>query len=203
MRKPNLREVENVVESLPGVVAARLLADELRRGAREIERECEASSVLPVRNLGVYAALDRHSTLAVLKDSTFRQPDTPSVYMVEEDGFPEEGEFLHVAGRRYRIIGEEILASRARPAERSIPLSESFVLYPERRSNGSVPCYFILPPLGFPELETRAAELGISRIVSISPSVALDEFIRRALGFPATNTLATLLVGFDHSGARA
>ncbi len=203
MWKSNLREVESVVERLPGVVAVRLLDDELRRRAREIEREYETSSALPVRNLGVHAAVSRDSTLAVLKDSTFRQPGTPSVYMVEEDGVPEEGFSLHVAGKSYRIIGEEVTASPARPAERSIPLSESFVLYPERRSGGSVPCYFVLPPLGFPELEARAAELGISRIVSISPSVAVDEFVRGALGLPATNTLATILVGFDHSPAQA
>ena len=204
MRKPNLREVEDLVKGLPGVVEAQPLEEDLRRRALEVEEAYESSSVLPVRNLGVHAALARDSTLVLLKDSTFRQPGSPSVYMVEEgDSLPEAQVCLEVAGRRYRIIGEEVPASCARTGERSIPISDTFLLYPGRRSGGDVPCYFILPPLGFPELEGRAAELGICNIVSISPSLALDEFVRRALGFPATNALATILVGFDHAAPQA
>ena len=109
---------------------------------------------------------------------------------------------IFVAGLSYRVIGEEILPAHAPPVEPSIALSDGFVMYPGRRSGGGVPCYFILPPLGFPELEERAAELGIRDVVSISPSVALDDYVRRELGLPPTNELATVLVGFNH-GAHA
>ena len=53
----------------------------------------------------------------------------------------------------------------------------------------------MLPPIHFPELEREADRLGVARIISISPSLAADTFLRESFGFPLTNTLATLLVG--------
>jgi len=59
-----------------------------------------------------------------------------------------------------------------------------------------VPCFFLLPPIGFHELEGEAGRLGISQILSISPSLAGDPYLRETFGFPPTNALATLLIGF-------
>jgi hypothetical protein len=52
----------------------------------------------------------------------------------------------------------------------------------------------MLPPVSFPELEGEAGSLGIRDVISISPSLAADTFLREAFGFPPTNDLATLLV---------
>ena len=54
-----------------------------------------------------------------------------------------------------------------------------------------------------PELEREAAGLGISGIISISPSLAADGFIRDTFRFPVTNALATLLVGFNTTRSTA
>jgi hypothetical protein len=39
--------------------------------------------------------------------------------------------------------------------------------------------------------------MGLQEIMSISPSLASDAWLREAFGFSASNSLATLLVGFD------
>ena len=99
------------------------------------------------------------------------------------------------------MIGEEIFCSAGAPAgprrSDALFLADSFVMYPERRTGAHVPCLFILPPIPFPELEHRQEELAISGIVSVSPSLAVDMYLRELFGFDRTNELATILVGFD------
>ncbi len=70
-------------------------------------------------------------------------------------------------------------------------------MFPERRTGTGVPCFFLLPPIPFPELECRQQELGIRHILSVSPSLAVDMYLRGLFGFARTNDLATILVGFD------
>ena len=71
------------------------------------------------------------------------------------------------------------------------------MIFPERRRRADVPCLFLLPPIAFPELEKEAAVLGVCDIISISPSLAADDLLRESFGFPPTNDLATLLIGFN------
>ena len=102
-----------------------------------------------------------------------------------------------MAGKSYRIVGEEVAGGLGKYTEAVIPLDESFVVFPNRRSRPAVPCVFLLPPLPFPELEKVAGEMGLTGIISISPSLVSDAFLRLTFGFPPSNDLATLLVGFD------
>ncbi|MGO9309414.1 MAG: hypothetical protein ACLQDL_10370 [Spirochaetia bacterium] len=193
----SLGRILDLLESIPGVHRVGRLSDEQRRRAIALEARHERSSVIPVRNLGVRLLADRHVCCALLKDSTFRAPRVPTVYLVEEDAPDECAHVLDVAGRRYAVVGEEVLEGRAPSAETTIPLEKSFVIFPERRRGADIPCLFLLPPIAFPELEKDAAALGISDIVSVSPSLATDALLRDAFGFPPTNDLATLLVGFN------
>jgi hypothetical protein len=187
----------DLLESISGVRRVVRLSDAQRRRAVELEARHERSSVIPVRNLGVRLLADRHICYALLKDSTFRAPRVPTVYLVEEDAPEGCANVLAVAGRRYAVVGEEVREDRAPYAEATIPLEKSFVIFPERRRAADVPCLFLLPPIAFPELEREAALLGISDIVSISPSLATDGLLRHSFGFPPTNDLATLLIGFN------
>ena len=102
-----------------------------------------------------------------------------------------------MAGRRYAVVGEEVHNGGGPYSETTIPLEHSFVIFPERRRGADVPCVFLLPPIAFPELEKEAELLGIRDIVSISPSLATDGLLRHSFGFPLTNDLATLLIGFN------
>jgi hypothetical protein len=153
--------------------------------------------MLPVRNLGIAIAAGRDCCIVILKDARFRQPSLPTVYLVEDCVDNRAEHTITVEGRHYRIVGEEILPGTNRSSETVISIADSFVIFPGRRSGSGVPCGFILPPLGFAELEERAAELKITGIVSISPSIAVDSVLREYFAFPSTNAFATLLVGFD------
>ena len=191
------KSVLDVLQSIPGVHRAVRLSDEQRREAVELEARFERASIIPVRNLGVRLMADRTACYALLKDGTFRPPRMPTVYLVEEDAPPGCAHVLSVAGRRYSVVGEEVPNGGGPYAETVIPLERSFVIFPDRRRGPRVACTFLLPPVPFPELEGQAALLGICDIVSISPSLATDGFLRDSFGFPQTNDLATLLVGFN------
>jgi len=201
--------IEGLLAGLPGIVGAKLVSrDVLERVAAE-EGRYEKSAFLPLKNEGVRQVMERQAAVAVLKDHHFREPPAPTVYLVERVGeeAPAEGagpgaaaragQVLEADGERYRVLGEEVLASRRPYAEKTLFLGDSFVLFPERRASPARPSFFLIPPLGFPELERRQEELGVCRVISISPSSQSDLILREACGFPADTSLATLLVAFD------
>jgi hypothetical protein len=193
-----------ILKSLPGVLAARRVDSEVVQRVAELESRYEQDAFLPIKNLGVLAACQREVAFALLKDKHFREPPQPTVYLVEEQvGAAESSDAtpgdrrIEVEGRVYAVVGEEVLASRQPYAEKTVALGDSFVIFPERRKNPGIPSYFLVPPLGFPELETVQGELGIMDIVSISPSAQADDYLRRVCSFPSEAALATLLVAFN------
>ena len=157
------------------------------------------SSVIPIRNLGVRFLGERNTCFALLKDrrSAPRRSPRCSWWRRTRPRIPRSA---HRGRRRYAVVGEEVLDERQPYAEQTIPLESSFVIFPQRRRGPGVPCLFLLPPLSFPELEPEAAGLGIRDIVSISPSLATDGFLRESFQFPLTNDLATILIGCNRTG---
>jgi hypothetical protein len=201
MRGPRIEErILQVLRTIPGVHRVVLLSDAERRRAVELEERHEMSSVIPIRNLGVRVLAERNTCFALLKDTTFRSPKVPTVFLVEEDAPEDSPHALTVEGRRYAVVGEEVLPGREPYPEPTIPLESSFVIFPQRRRGAGVPCLFLLPPISFPELEAEAEALGIRDIVSISPSLATDALLRESFQFPLTNELATILVGCNRTG---
>ena len=194
-----VKEALQVLSGLTGIVAVKQVQRGTMEQVAELESRYEKGALVPLRNLGVRVALKRDVAIGVLKDTHFREPPEPTVYLVEED--PEKGappaQRVAVEGTTYRIVGEEVLASRSPYTEKIIALGDSFVIFPDRRSSNRVPSYFLVPPLGFPELEAISARLGITGVLSISPSAQADSCLREACGFPDDPALATLLVAFD------
>jgi hypothetical protein len=188
-----------VLAGLPGIVAVKQVPDDVIRRVVELENRYEQGALVPLKNVGVRTAQKRDVAIGVLKDRHFREPPAPTVYLVEEE--PEQcrgTEYcLEVEGVRYRIVGEEILPSRSYYREKTITLGDSFVIFPDRRRSNSTPSYFLVPPLAFPELEAISDRLGITGVLSISPSAQADTCLREACGFPVDPSLATLLVAFD------
>jgi hypothetical protein len=176
----------------------RLDAGQLR-SVVELEARYEASSAIPIRNIGVRMLSRRDACFVLLKDGSFRPPKVPTVYLVEEGAQEDSPHALCVDGAWFRVVGEEVIAGAAASDEAVIPLDTSFVIFPDRRSSSEVPCTFILPPIVFPELERQTARLGLADIISISPSLAADAYLRTAFGFPPTNALATLLIGCNQA----
>jgi hypothetical protein len=194
--------IEELLGRIPGTIAVARLGREERLKVVELEAVFERSSVLPIHNIGVRLLAERAACFVVLKDARFRAPRVPTVYLVEDDDASSapDGQTIVVGGVRHRVVGEEVIRDRVPTGETTIPLEESFVIYPERRTGPGVPCTFILPPVAFPELEAEARRLGIVDILSISPSLASDNWIRTTFGFPPSNDLATLLVGCNGKG---
>jgi hypothetical protein len=193
----DLARVTEILRKLPGVVGVALLDDEQRRAAVRREAQYGGSAALAIRNLGVELLGARESCFALLKDGAFRPPKVPTVYLVEAGAAPGAKQVIEVEGTRYTVVGEEIIDGAPRPGEPSLAIESSFVIFPARRSRPDVPCTFILPPIPFPELEAEKASLGIDNIISISPCLAADNYVRECFGFPPTNDLATLLIGFN------
>ncbi len=194
--------IVKILTDLPGVVSAAVLTDAQKERAVELESRHDAASVIPIRNVGVALIARRDACFVLLKGGGFRPPAIPTVYLVEKGAAEGATNAITVEGQRYAVVGEEVVPSRTPYAEPTIPLDESFVIFPQRRSGVGVPCSFILPPIAFPELEARAESLGIADVISISPSLAADSWLREAFGFPPTNSLATLLVACNPRGAQ-
>jgi hypothetical protein len=195
-----LPAIERLLAGLPGIVGAKTVGRDVLERVLAEESRFEKSAFLPLRNEGVREALARQTAVALLKDRSFREPPAPTVYLVERlegDAAPASGAVLQVGGARYRILGEEVMAARKPYAEKTLFLAESFVLFPERRASPRTPSFFLMPSLGFAELEERQEELGIRRVISISPSSQSDLVLREACGFPGDAGFATLVVGFD------
>lgn len=197
MREDTLDRATRILSGISGAVAVVRLDDGSRQRVIELESLHEKKLSLPVRNLGVSLMAGRDACFVVLKTGTFRPPKSPTVYLVEEGGEREGDHLLAVAGRRYTIVGQEVTRDVPRSGEHVISLDESFVIFPDRRTARNVPCFFLVPPLPFPELERVSGELGLKGIISVSPSLVSDAFLRETFRFPPSNRLATLLVGFD------
>ncbi|HUI72661.1 MAG TPA: hypothetical protein VL354_19220 [Spirochaetia bacterium] len=191
-----------ILRGIPGVEAVATLSKAQQEKVLALELSHERSLSLPVRNLGITLITARGACLVVLKTARFRAPKFPSLYMVEEVGPAEKSSApddhsLVVAGKRYAIIGEEVVGDITAYSEPTIPLEGSFVIFPARRSGSRVPSFFLLPPLPFPELESVKSALGIENVMSISPSLVCDAYLRDEFGFSPSNILATVLIGFD------
>ena len=196
-----MARVLELLSGIPGIVAVRRVGRETVGEVVELESRYERGALVPLKNLGVRTAFKRDVAVGVLKDRHFREPPAPTVYLVEElqSGDCPAEHRISVEGRSYRIVGEEVLASRSPYSEKTITVGESFVIFPDRRSSNKTPSYFLVPPLGFPELEELRQHLGIAGVLSISPSAQADTCLREACGFPPDPSLATLLVAFDLS----
>lgn len=206
-----LPAIERLLAGLPGIVAAKAVGRGVLERVLAEESRYEKSAFLPLKNEGVREALARQAVVALIKDHNFRAPPGPTVYLVERLEDPPAagehagdarsgGQFLETGGARYRILGEEVLTARRPYAEKTLFLADSFVLFPDRRASPGTPSFFLVPPLAFAELTERQDELGIRRVISISPSSQSDVILREACGYPADPGFATLLVGFDWAG---
>ncbi len=200
-----LAAVERLLAGLPGIVGVKAVGRGVLERVAAEEGRYEKSAFLPLKNEGVRQVLERQAAVALLKDRNFREPPAPTVYLVEKirEGAPAGGAVLEADGARYRILGEEVLAARRPYAEKTLFLADSFVLFPDRRASPGTPSFFLVPPLDFAELTERQDELGIRRVISISPSSQSDVILREACGYPADPGFATLLVGFDWAGGAA
>lgn len=210
--------VKEFLSGLPGVIdVARVKKDDIP-GILSAEAESGKTRVVKLLNLGVKLVLEREHVFVFIKDAGFRPPPCPTLYMVEEiehclpqgsgqpvirrenpvEGLDSGAEFLRVGGDRYRIIGEEVLDPDTRFEENHFYFQKGFVMFPDRRGkNRSVPAYFLLPPLPFPDLEGEKERFSITNIMSVSPSSPCDDYLRERYRMSKNPAYASILVGCD------
>jgi len=196
-----MEEEISLLRGLDGILEVSTISDYMFPGLTYLEEQYGTNLQIPVINLGMSQVLKRDIVYAVLKDLSFRKPLQPTVYLVEEvsGDCSKEETFVRIDEKCYRILGEEVLDENANYEEDHISISETFVHFPKRRTNSSIPSYFILPPIGFPELEQKKDEFGIDDIVSASPNPHSDQFIRDMGNFSRNSDYGTILIGFNLS----
>lgn len=198
-----VQEIEEILSAIPGVIDTAVLEKHDIPAVIEAEEANEDNQLVKLVNLGVRQVVGREHIVVFVKDEGFRKPPCPTIYMVEEAEKPAGGgevpsDYLEVDGNYYYIIGEEVIDKNKQFDEKHVFFEESFVLFPKRRENRQqVPAYFLIPPVPFPELEEKKEALGITSIISVSPSTKCDDYIRNRYNLPKNREFATIMVGFD------
>jgi hypothetical protein len=216
-----IKEVQDLLLSLPGIIDVAPLDREDVPAILEAEAANEEVQLVKLVNLGLMEIALREYIFVFIKDEGFRRPPCPTIYMVEDVSEPgtqtsvlsdsrhgslwasgeSTPEYLHIGGRQYHIVGEEVMDKEMRYKEKHVFFQEGFVLFPERRKNTRrVPAYFLIPPVPFPELEEKR-DLPARNIMSVSPSTHCDVILRRKYNFTGKPEYATILVGFDTAEA--
>lgn len=195
-----MREIEVLLSGLNGVIKVSQIANNSRDKINSLENDYGKGSIIGLLNLGIMMALECDVVYAILKDSSFRPPPGPTVYMVEDHvkGDEKKNHIIKIREKNYHIIGEELIGKTLPEDEKYMFISDDFILYPERRKGRAKhPAYFLIPPIEFVELEMVKETQRISNIISISPATMADEYIRELCDFSPREDYATILVGFD------
>ena len=195
-----MREIKKLLSELKGVIDVAQINFRHREKIIELENNYEKGGVIGLQNPGIRMVLQCEIVIAILKDTSFRLPSGPTVFMVENctSDDTKANNILIINNIKYNIIGEELINKKPPEDEEYMFISDDFILYPERRK-GRVknPAYFLIPPLGFAELESVKVTYKIKNIISVSPSTMADDYIREICTFLPDNNLATILIGFD------
>ena len=196
-----MKEIKKLLSELKGVISIAQIYPANKDKIIELENNYEKSGVVGLQNPGIRMVLQCDTVIAILKDSSFRPPPGATVFMVEEEiggKITEKKHLLTINKKNYHIIGEELIQKKPTEDEEYMFISDDFILYPNRRKGRSKnPAFFLIPPLGFHELEARRDLLKIKNIISVSPSTMADDFIREKCNFSTRNDYATILIGFD------
>jgi hypothetical protein len=195
--------VKALLVNLQGVIDIVQLSNEHFEIINRIEAGYCTNQLIKVRNRGISEVLKCRHVFIILKDSRFRPPPSPTIYMVEDLGPAEEmsDHSVEVGDSLYHVVGEEVFDSNRHFDEKITFFSSGFVLFPERRKGrAGIQAYFLIPTVQFPELEEKQEEIGIRGIVSVSPSSAADDFLRNAYELEKSPEYATILVGFNEVG---
>jgi len=194
-----LKEITDLLQNIEGVLTTSRIDDKSRKMIIELEEDYEKSSVIGLQNIGIPMIMQCTEVFAILKNSSFRPPPNSTVFLVEKLKEDDGKEYhLRVDNRDFRIIGEELINKKPTEDEDYMYISDDFVIYPERRCNrAGNPAFFLIPPLGFTELESVKDRLRIRNVMSVSPSTMSDSYIREQCSFSPDTKLATILIGFN------
>ncbi|MDD1767852.1 MAG: hypothetical protein LUQ27_04725 [Methanomassiliicoccales archaeon] len=180
-----LRNVENKIRSIPGVVDMKYLDEDLREKVASVERQTEENGavggLMPFVNKGVWETLKREKCLVVVlgsHETPFVVPDH-AIYLLDQKG-QIVGEFLNEDRRKEMRRRDDVYF-----------LSEDFVLYHGLEISGEP--FFLVPEIEFHEIDDVE---GVTSVISASISTPCDHLIRSSMGH-MTRKVWTHLIGFD------
>lgn len=165
-------EVLGTVRALRGALRAESLAP--------ADREALLSRATggATENRGVAQVLSRMRVVCLFKDPTFRPPPEPTLLLVDDSG---------------TVLGRELVPGDPEPSDRRVAyLGKDFILFAGARPRGRY--RFLLPPVRFPELESRPR---LANVVSASPDTPQDEYLRARFRVPSGAEYASILIGYD------
>jgi hypothetical protein len=187
-KKAIVKQVEEKVRDIPGVIDVWFLDQNERSKLESIEREAEANGacggLMPFINRGVWASLSRQVVAIIVIGSSIPLiGDQFNIVYIEDQKGEVIGEYL-TPGRREEFKGRDDVCY----------LGEEFVIYAERLSAGEP--YFVLPELKFPFLDGLE---GVEEVTSGSISTMGDDWVRFKLGYTETKHW-THIIGFNIRG---
>lgn len=178
-------KVTKALEDLGGTLKIKKLSNEDIATLIDIESNRD-NDIIPVINEGLKECFRRDHSIVLFKNSHFRLPSGPTLFLVTEDG---------------NILGHDIFTEeekeKYREDERAYFLSDDFVIFKEDIKNKDFKPkkqYFILPPVPFPELNEFEI---VADVVSSSPSAESDIYLKRKYGVPEDPKIATIIVSFS------
>jgi hypothetical protein len=184
-RNDVIRNVDERVRSIAGVVDIKYLDEDLKEKVACLERRTEENGavggLMPFVNKGVWETLKRENCFVMIlgsQDVPFAVPDHV-IYLLDQKG-QIVGEFLNEDKRREMRSRDDVYF-----------LSDDFVLYHGLEIHGEP--YFLVPEIEFHGLDDVE---GVTRVTSASISTPSDHLIRSLMGL-TTKRLWTHLVGFD------
>jgi hypothetical protein len=195
-----MKDIKKLLSDLKGVISVSQIKDKNRDKIIKLEKNYEKNGVVGLQNSGMRMVFQSDIVYAILKDTSFRPPPGSTVFMVEdhEIGNKTTDHILEVNSKKYNIIGEELINRKPPEDEKYMFISDDFILYPERRKGKAKnPAFFLIPALGFSELEAVKDIYKIKNIISVSPSTMSDDLIRKLCIFSPRNDYATILIGFN------
>lgn len=177
-------KVIEVLKDMGGILKIEKLSNEDITKMIDIESNRD-NDIIPVINEGLKECFRRDYSIVLFKNSHFRLPSGPTLFLVTEDG---------------NILGHDIFTEEEKEKyknnERSYFLSDDFVIFKDMKNKEFKPKkqYFILPPVEFPEL--NGLEI-VSEVVSSSPSAESDMYLKRKYGIPEDPKIASIIVSFS------
>ena len=176
--------IEKRLMEMPGVLKVMKLDDKDKRHISRLEKMAEengaANGMMDFTNKGVWDTLNKKHLLLLVADSNqgFRDPPCSWTLIVDEKG---------------NVIGEWIPKEKQEEFKERDDvqfLSDDFVMYRKRERVGK--CFFMMPPIPFPELEDI---VGIKSVVSGTVSAPGDAYLKKISD--TSENFWTIIIGYD------
>jgi hypothetical protein len=175
--------IDEALVIIKGMKGTRITIPLTKKDIEEVlttERGVKSQMGTKVFNVGLEETMKRDHVICIIKDVTFRPPPEPTVYMIDDEG---------------EILGTEVLPGehkRYKEMPNVLFLCQDFIVFTDKKQKSRE--HWMMPPVSFPELTTI---MGVTEVVSCSPSPPSDMIIKANYGLEDDPKLASILIGFN------